>query len=372
MHITAIAGARPNFVKIAALTHAFRVFPELQLDIIHTGQHYDECLDGVFFRQLEIPPPETRLGISGEHPGQQLAHMLTGLEKAFLEKRPDLVMVVGDTRSTMAGALAASALRIPVAHVEAGLRSGDRGMPEEINRIVADAASDLLFATEQAALDNLQARQTAQGKRGQQVFLTGNCMIDTLLRFREQAGATKSAAALGLRPRHYVLVTLHRPSNVDTPVGQERMWQVLESVCRQTVAVFPMHPRTRGRMQRSGWLQRLETLDNLLLLPPQGYLEFLNLMENAALIMTDSGGIQDETTFLGIPCLTLRDTTERPVTVAMGTNELLVRHEPQVIQKKIEQALSEQWKRGTVPPLWDGQSGRRIAEILIKKIPQSR
>lgn len=324
-------------------------------------------LDTIFFQQLEIPEPSHCLGVGGETPLRQLAQMLAGLEPVLERERPNLVVVVGDTSSSLAGALAANKMNIPLAHVEAGLRSGDRSMPEEINRILTDNVSDFMFVTEQAGLENLEK----QGALPEKLFFTGNCMIDTLVHFREKAAATDTVRKLGLQPKNYVLVTLHRPSNVDSHAGLERIVRMLETICRETQVVFPLHPRTRNNLEKFDLKKRLESLPNLHLLEPQGYLEFLNLLESTALAITDSGGVQDETTFLNIPCLTLRTTTERPVTIELGTNELMPAPTPELMRAKVRQALDGQWKTGEIPPLWDGQSARRIAEILVNLFSQT-
>lgn len=375
MKILTVVGARPNFVKIAALERAFRAYPQSDFRIVHTGQHYDTSLDAVFFQQLEIPQPNHFLGVGSDTPNRQLGQMLLGLEPVFEQENPDLVMVVGDTNSALAGALTASKMQIPLAHVEAGLRSFDRSMPEEINRILTDAMSDFLFVTEQAGLDNLNAQLSESFQFSesspQKAFFTGNCMIDTLLQFHEKAARTSAFQKFGLQTKNYVLTTLHRPSNVDTREGLKAVCEVLEAVGEEAPAVFPLHPRTRICLEKFGLKSRLEAVKNLQLLDPQGYLEFLNLTENAALVITDSGGVQDETTFLGVPCLTLRTTTERPVTTTIGTNELMPVPDPALARVKVRQALSGVWKVSAVPPCWDGQAGRRIAEILINLFSQS-
>jgi UDP-N-acetylglucosamine 2-epimerase (non-hydrolysing) len=370
LKILSVVGARPNFVKIAALEKAFRAESQVNFRIAHTGQHYDNSLDAVFFQQLDIPKPDYHLGVGSGTPNRQLGQMLLGLEPVLQTEKPDLVLVVGDTTSALAGALAASKMQIPVAHVEAGLRSFDRSMPEEINRILTDAVSDFLLVTEQTGLDNLRAQFSESS--AQKAFFTGNCMIDTLVQFREKAAETSTFQKLGLQTKNYVLVTLHRPSNVDMPEGLEAVVKILEAVCQEVSAVFPLHPRTRISLEKFGLKTRLEQLKNLQMLEPQGYLEFLNLLENAALAVTDSGGIQDETTFLGVPCLTLRTTTERPVTLSLGTNELLPNPDAESVLEKVRQAFDNQWKTGEQPPLWDGESARRIAEILINFSSQNR
>ncbi|MBV6440293.1 MAG: UDP-2,3-diacetamido-2,3-dideoxy-D-glucuronate 2-epimerase [Saprospiraceae bacterium] len=365
MKILAVVGARPNFVKIAALEKAFRAYPQVGFQIVHTGQHYDPSLDEVFFRELDIPKPDFHLGVGSDTSNRQLGQMLLGLEPVLEKTRPHAVLVVGDTTSALAGALAASGTGIPIAHVEAGLRSGDRSMPEEINRILTDTVSDFLFVTEQAGLENLEK----EGVAGEKVFFTGNCMMDTLMLFRDAAARTAMVQRLGLTVRQYALVTLHRPSNVDTEKGLETVIRILEAMSEEIPLVFPVHPRTAGRLKAFGWMARLEAIADLRVIEPQGYLEFLNLLENAALALTDSGGIQDETTFLGIPCLTLRTTTERPVTLSLGTNELIEVPDPGLIRQKVQQIREDKWKTGIIPERWDGQSARRIAAILIQHFP---
>ncbi len=367
MKILVVVGARPNFVKIASLEKAFRLYPQVRFTIVHTGQHYDDSLDEIFFRQLDIPTPDFHLGVGSDTPNRQLGKMLLGLEPILEQEQPDVVLVVGDTTSALAGALAAFGMRIKVAHVEAGLRSGDRSMPEEINRILTDTVSDYLFVTEQAGLENLHIQLSENP--AQQIFFTGNCMIDTLIQFREQASLTCAVQQAGLAPKNYALVTLHRPSNVDTEAGLESVLKMLETLSQEIQVVFPLHPRTTNCLKKYGLMQRLDAISRLQTIEPQGYLEFLNLMENAALVLTDSGGVQDETTFLGVPCLTLRTTTERPVTINLGTNELIPEPNAGTIRQKIRQILSGQWKTGTRPELWDGQSARRIAEILVNISP---
>lgn len=297
--------------------------------------------------------------------------MLGGLDPVLKELRPDLVLVAGDTTSTLAGALAAFCNNIPVAHVEAGLRSGDRSMPEEINRIMTDAIADFLFATEQAAVDNLARSESCGGpeKPARKVFFTGNCMIDTLVTFREKAAASGTMNRLGLSAKKFALTTLHRPSNVDTPEGLRNVIALLEQMSGEIRVVFPIHPRTAGNLKKFGLETRLFSLKHLLVTEPQGYLEFLNLLENAAFVLTDSGGIQDETTFLRIPCLTLRNNTERPVTISQGTNELLTETDPENLRLKVRRILAGQGRSGVIPDLWDGQSARRIAKILINNFP---
>jgi len=360
MKIFCIAGARPNFMKIAPLHRAFQQYSNIESKIVHTGQHYDSRMSDVFFQQLEIPEPAYHLGIGGGSHTQQTARIMLEFEKIVEAERPDLVLVVGDVNSTVACALVASKMQIPVAHVEAGLRSGDRTMPEEINRILTDSISDHLFVTEYAGLVNL----AKEGIPDRKVHFVGNCMIDSLIHFRQKATQADTAASMGLAPKSYVLMTMHRPSNVDFQVGLEAILDMIEGAARHKKVVLPIHPRTRNNFEKFGLKARLESIQNVQILEPQGYLEFLNLMENAAAVLTDSGGIQEETTYLQVPCLTFRASTERPVTVELGTNILLAELDPALALMHLEHIFSGKTKPGTVPPLWDGRAGERIAQIL--------
>jgi UDP-N-acetylglucosamine 2-epimerase (non-hydrolysing) len=336
-----IVGARPNFVKLAALYHAFQGFSHFRFRVVHTGQHYDPQLSDAFFRELELPGPDHHLGIGAAPAAEQLGLMLT--------------------------ALAANRAGIPVAHVEAGLRSGDRGMPEEINRILTDAVSDYLFVTEAAGLKNLER----EGVAPERVFFAGNTMIDTLIQCRDRAAATQAVPTLGLTRGEYVLATLHRPSNVDTPEGWQRLVELLQECSRQAPVVFPVHPRTRLHLDRLGLGDLLATQPNLLMIAPQPYLAFLDLLENAGAVVTDSGGVQEESTFVGVPCITYRTTTERPVTVRFGTNVLADDLLPETVGTLLEKALSGQWKSGITPPLWDGEASLRIADVLVTEMERS-
>jgi len=359
MKIVNVVGARPNFMKIAPLHRAFQQHGGFESLIVHTGQHYDERMSDIFFRQLEMPEPDIYLSIgSGSH-AQQTARIMMAFEEVVLQEKPDLVLVVGDVNSTLACSLVAVKLHIPVAHVEAGLRSGDRTMPEEINRIVTDNISDYLFVTEQSGLDNLKA----EGVPDEKVFFVGNVMIDALVQFREKAAQTTVLKDIGLAPSTYVLMTMHRPSNVDNEEGLIALLETIERLTADRPVVFPIHPRTRNRFADFGLDTRLHGLDNLKLLAPLGYLEFLQLMEHASVVVTDSGGIQEETTYLQVPCLTLRDNTERPVTIEMGTNELMSL-DPARIEARVEALMRAGQSAGMVPPLWDGHAAERIAGLL--------
>lgn len=361
MHVLSVVGARPNFMKVGPIHRALSLVGGVRSRIVHTGQHYDERMSDVFFRQLELPEPDVYLGVgSGSH-AEQTARVMTAFEPVVLEEKPDLVIVVGDVNSTLAAALVAAKLHVPVAHVEAGLRSGDRRMPEEINRLATDAIADHLFVTERSGLDHLRR----EGVPDERVHFVGNVMIDSLVRFRDQAAATTILEALGIEPKAYALVTMHRPSNVDDPARLAEMVRMLEAVAERYPVVFPVHPRTRKHLAEGGLEDRLAALDAVRLLDPVGYLEFLKLMEHAAVVVTDSGGIQEETTYLGVPCLTLRPNTERPVTVEMGTNVLLPLDARQVAER-VQDVAAGRFKRGTVPPLWDGHAAERIAAVLVR------
>ncbi len=363
IHILSVVGARPNFIKVGALHATFSQIPEICSRILHTGQHYDAKMSDVFFRQLELPEPDVYLDIgSGSH-AEQTARIMMAFEQEVLKERPDLVVVVGDVNSTLACALVCAKLCIPVAHVEAGLRSGDRTMPEEINRLLTDALSDFLFVTEKSGLCNLRQEGIAEEK----VFFSGNVMIDSLLRFQHKADETDVLERFGLRSGQYVLMTMHRPANVDVPAHLTLITKLLRRLAEEVrPAVFPLHPRTRQNLKQKGLLAWLTSLEGLHLTEPLGYLEFLGLMKRAGVVITDSGGVQEETTFLRVPCITLRDSTERPVTVDAGTNVLLPL-DVDVIVHAADKALAGRWKRGEIPPLWDGRAAERIARTLVEE-----
>jgi UDP-N-acetylglucosamine 2-epimerase (non-hydrolysing) len=340
---------------VAALRRRTDLFDSL---LVHTGQHYDEQMSQVFFDELGIPRPDINLNVgSGSH-AQQTAAIMTGFEQVLATQAIDLVLVVGDVNSTIACALVASKLGVPIAHVEAGLRSYDRRMPEEINRVLTDQISDLLFTTEASAEDNLRR----EGVDTSKVHFVGNVMIDTLLAHRDRARATAVHASLGLVPSAYGLLTLHRPSNVDDAAAFEGLMRGIDVVARDVPIVFPMHPRTRPVVARSATAQDMVASGRLRLIDPLGYLDFVGLMERARVVLTDSGGVQEETTILGVPCLTLRENTERPVTIAHGTNQLVGTDATKI---------REAWARAKEPvaappspPLWDGRAAERIADVL--------
>ena len=358
IHALAVAGARPNFMKIAPLLRELRSRPRFECTLVHTGQHYDAAMSGNFFDELGIAAPEVNLEVgSGSH-GEQTAAVLVGIERLLTERRPDVVLVVGDVNSTMAASLAAVKLHVPVAHVEAGLRSGDRRMPEEINRIVTDALSRWCFTTEPAGDENLRA----EGVAPERIHHVGNVMIDTLLANLEKARKLDTPERLGL-PGAFALLTLHRPSNVDDPEVLRSLFAVLEEIHAELPVVFPVHPRTRAAIERlTGGREPA-----LRLTEPLGYLDFLRLMADARVVLTDSGGVQEETTVLGVPCLTLRENTERPVTVIEGTNTI-VGSDPDTIRKALREVLDGRGKAGRAPALWDGEAAARIADVLERDL----
>lgn len=360
IRLLAVAGARPNFMKIAPLMKELaKRSDRFEPILVHTGQHYDQAMSESFFRDLEIPEPDVNLGVgSGSH-GEQTAQVLVAIEKLLIERKPDVVLVVGDVNSTVAATLAAVKLHIPVAHVEAGLRSWDRSMPEEINRVLTDAVSDWLFTTEPSAETNL----LREGVPGEKIHFVGNVMIDTLLAHRERARHLDTLERLGLKPGGYAVLTLHRPSNVDSPDQLRRLFGVLSRLGDRMPVVFPVHPRTANAIRNNLQGERL----NLHMTEPLGYLEFLRLLMDAQMVLTDSGGIQEETTALGVPCLTLRASTERPVTVSEGTNTI-VGTDPKAIEVAIEKQLASPSESGRRPALWDGHAAVRIVDILERDL----
>ena len=359
MKIVNIVGARPNLMKIAPIMDAYAAVPEISPLLVHTGQHYDRNMSDLFFRELGIPEPDLTLGVgSGSH-AEQTAEIMRAFEPIVIAERPDRVLVVGDVNSTIACGLVAVKLGVSLVHVEAGLRSFDRSMPEEINRILTDSISDLLFCTEESGVENLRK----EGVASEKVHLVGNVMIDTLLRHQSRAEASTVLEDLGLEARGYAVLTLHRPANVDDPAILGQLLDALEVVARDLTVVFPAHPRTRAQLATPELAARVASLGGLRILEPVGYLDFLKLMSGARLVLTDSGGIQEETTILRVPCITLRETTERPVTVELGSNQVVGR-DPQRILAAYREVMSSQTVRGGIPPLWDGRSAARIVEVL--------
>jgi len=361
MRVLHVVGARPNFMK-AAPVHRALAARGAEQQLVHTGQHYDEKMSRIFFVELDLPAPDVDLGVgSGTH-AAQTADVMKRIEPVIDSYAPDWVLVYGDVNSTVAAALVAAKLLRPVAHVEAGLRSGDRTMPEEINRIVTDHVCDLLFTPSPDGDENLRA----EGVPAERIRRVGNVMIDTLARLHGAAGERPVLRDVGLltdgAPRPYVLVTLHRPSNVDDPARLQRIGGVLEELAGRMAVVFPVHPRTRDRLQRAGL--RLDG-GGLRLIEPVGYLDFLHLQSHARAVLTDSGGIQEETTWLGVPCFTLRPNTERPITITEGTNRLAGAHMETLAAEVLEAAQSGR-RDERRPALWDGRAAERIADVILQ------
>ena len=359
-----VAGARPNFMKLAPMVRALdKPGHDLSYQIVHTGQHYDREMSDVFFEELGIPQPDHHLGAGGGSQAEQTAKVMVAFEALCTRARPAAVVVVGDVNSTLACSIVAKKLCIPVAHVEAGLRSGDMAMPEEINRRVTDAISDWFFVTEPSGVENLLREGHDRGR----IFEVGHVMADNVIFQREQLRLHPREAEASLlpriRPARYGVVTLHRPSNVDNAETFERIATGLREVARVMPLFFPVHPRTRATMQRFG----IELGDDVALLPPLAYMEFLDLWKDAIVVLTDSGGLQEETTVLGVPCLTLRENTERPVTVSEGTN-VLIGSDPSRLVAEVAKILAGQGKRGRRPMLWDGLAAERTVDILSREL----
>ena len=362
MKILNIVGARPNLVKIAPLLAAMRSHKDIAPVLVHTGQHYDKKLSEVFFDQMRIPEPDFNLDVGSGSQATQTAEVLKRIEPVLLEQKPDLVLVVGDVNSTVAASLAAAKLGIPIAHVEAGLRSFDRSMPEEINRIVTDALADYLFVTEVDAIENLRR----EGRPSDRIYFVGNVMIDALQQFLPLAQNSRIVEDLGLmqngKVMPFAVLTLHRPSNVDSPETLSKVLAAIEAVASQITVIFPVHPRTQSKLDQL----KKNSQSQLRAIAPLGYLEFLCLLSRAKLVLTDSGGIQEESTVLGVPCLTLRENTERPVTVTKGTNRI-IGQDPEKILTATKDILAGHERKRQQPDLWDGHAAERIVEILKRE-----
>ncbi len=349
-----VAGARPNFVKVAPVLRALGAYPKFETKLVHTGQHYDDAMSKVFFEELELPDPDIRLSAGPGTQVRQTANVMVAFEEVVATQSPDLVVVAGDVNSTMACSLVAAKAVVPLAHVEAGLRSHDRSMPEEVNRLVTDSLARILFTTSSDANENL----LREGHLAESIHFVGNTMIDTLSKHEAAARKRAIRAELGLPPGGYLLATLHRPANVDDP---EKLRTILGALAEAPLpVVFPLHPRTEKSARDAG-------LDDLLdkagATPPLGYLDFLSLQMSAAVVLTDSGGVQEETTALGVACLTLRENTERPVTISHGTNRL-IGVDPARVLPEVQRALEDASPPGEGPPMWDGRAGERIAAVL--------
>lgn len=357
--ILIVVGTRPNIIKVTQFRRWVSGKPGLEVKIVHTGQHYDDKMANAFFEQLDVTP-DFFLNTPAGSANAQIAHMLVGIEKVCLEYKPDLVMAVGDVNSTLAASLAANKLGVRLAHLEAGLRSFDRSMPEEHNRVITDHLSDIFFVTEQSGLDNL----VREGKPREQIFWVGNTMIDTLVAFQEQIAATPILKELNLEGKPYVLMTMHRPANVDSRYGLERIASLIQHLGKQWQVVFPVHPRTLSRLKEFNLLETLgDYSDRLILTEPKDYFTFQHLIAKSQFVVTDSGGVQEETTFRGVTCFTLRPNTERPSTLTDGTNQLV---DFDTIRDAIDSLRSSPPKPKRVPPHWDGQATARIVDILDK------
>ena len=367
MKILNIVGARPNFMKISPLMREYGKHTYIESILVHTGQHYDEKMSDLFFRDLGIPQPDINLEIGSASHAVQTAEIMKAFEPIVLEHKPDAVLVVGDVNSTIACGLVAVKLGIKLVHVEAGLRSFDRTMPEEINRILTDSISDLLFCTEQSGVDNL----INEGVSTDRIHLVGHVMIDTLLSNLDKANKSTILSQLEaqgcVNGDGFAVLTMHRPSNVDDPIVFSRILDALAVIQQDIPILFPIHPRTRKNLFRLGLQQRVERLTRLHLLEPIGYLDFLKLTSCAKVVLTDSGGIQEETTILKVPCITLRENTERPVTVEIGSNQI-VGTNPARIVAAYNNAVSDNWRQPQIPPLWDGHAAERIVNIMKNKI----
>ena len=359
-----IAAARPNFMKVAPLYHALKATDWCRPLVVHTGQHYDFNMSDAFFRDLGLPVPEFHLGVgSGSH-AEQTGGVMIAYEKICTEHRPDWIVVVGDVNSTAACAMVGAKLWIPVVHLEAGLRSGDRKMPEEINRLVTDAIADVLWTPSADADENLVREGVSRDK----IDLIGNIMIDSFELLRDRIDHSSSRSDLGLEGTDYALLTLHRPSNVDQEDTLTAIVSALESIAPALRLVFVSHPRTIKNLNRFNLLKRLNGVDNFDLLDPLPYIDFMKIVTGARLVITDSGGLQEETTYLGIPCLTMRENTERPVTVTQGTNKLVRASD---LLREVGTILNGDWKKGMCPPLWEGQAAGRAVRSLKKRLRAS-
>ncbi|HEV7764279.1 MAG TPA: UDP-N-acetylglucosamine 2-epimerase (non-hydrolyzing) [Thermoanaerobaculia bacterium] len=357
MHVLHVIGARPNFMKVAPV-HAALAARDAVQTLIHTGQHYDEKMSDVFFDELRLPRPDMNLNVGSATHAVQTAEVMIRLEPVLLERKPDWLLVYGDVNSTMAATLVCAKLDIRVAHVEAGLRSRDRTMPEEINRLVTDQLADLLLTPSEDGSQNL----VLEGIGAERVQMVGNVMIDTLVRLLPDARTRWDSLRVQMNLDRFALVTLHRPSNVDESAKLVPLLCALAEISRSLPVVFPIHPRTRDSIRRAG----LTFPDSMIVVDPLGYLDFLALQQRATVVITDSGGVQEETTYLGIPCLTMRANTERPVTVTMGTNTL-IGEDLALLREEVAAVLAGRGKRGTIPPLWDGHAAERVADAVIAR-----
>lgn len=365
--VISVVGARPNFMKVAPIHRAFEKYPDIEHFLVHTGQHYDKNMSDAFFQDLEMPHPKYFLSVgSGTH-AQQTAKVMVEFEKVLEQEKPDLVIVVGDVNSTVACSLTAVKLHIPVAHVESGLRSGDREMPEEINRLITDSICDIAFVTEESGKRNL----LKENYPAENIHFVGNTMIDSQYFALQKLEGNDVLERLNLQKKGYVLSTVHRPSNVDDKQQMSDLIDIFAMISESKTVVIPMHPRTKKNIENFGLDDKLNSIKNLVITEPLGYLDFLSLMKNCDFVMTDSGGIQEETTALGVDCITIRTTTERPSTIEQGTN-ILVQPNKIEIEKAVIKYLNGDRKVGTVPELWDGNAAERITEIISNRLMERK
>lgn len=365
LKIISVVGARPNFMKVAPIHREFQLYKELVEHLIcHTGQHYDYEMSKIFFDDLGLPQPNFYLGVgSGSH-GEQTGRIMIEFEKICYQTNPDLVIVVGDVNSTIAATLTATKLGIKTAHIEAGLRSFDRRMPEEINRIATDSICDYHFVTEESGVKNL----LKEGHDPEKVFFVGNTMIDSLIYILPKINKSNIISKLRLNEKEFAVMTLHRPSNVDNKSQLTQIIELIEYICKDKSfhLVLPLHPRTRKNIEQFGLKPKVGSIPNLILTEPLGYIDFVKLMKHSKLVLTDSGGVQEETTFLGVPCITMRTTTERPITCQIGTN-ILVYPEKDKLINAVQEILNGNLRQHKIPPLWDGKTAKRIVEIILNK-----
>ncbi len=367
MKIISVVGTRPNFMKIAPIIKACKASKAVEPLLVHTGQHYDEKMSDLFFPQLGILEPDINLEVGSASHAVQTAEIMKAFEPIVLDYKPDAVLVVGDVNSTIACGLVAVKLHVELIHVEAGLRSFDRTMPEEINRLLTDSISDFLFCTEQSGMDNL----FNEGIPEEKMFLVGNVMIDTLLSNKAKAKNSKILDILNLNSNNFAVLTLHRPANVDNPAIFGGILDALEVIQNDMPIIFPIHPRTSRNLASFHLDKRLEEIPNLRLIDPLGYLDFLKLITSARLVLTDSGGIQEETTVLKVPCLTLRENTERPITVELGSNQIVGTNPVKIVQA-YKRAIDNSFREPQIPPLWDGHAAERIVKTLLEKSPKAK
>ena len=361
--IVNVVGTRPNFIKIAPLVEEMDRHKEIKQILVHTGQHYDATMSKFFFDDLDIPKPDINLGVGSDSDARQTAKIMLAFEKVLLKEKPELVIVVGDVNSTFAAAITAKKCGVKVAHVEAGLRSFDMTMPEEINRILTDHISDFLFTTEESGNINLLNEGISKNK----IFFVGNVLIDTLLSHKEKSKKSKILSDLRIKKGNYCVLTLHRPSNVDNKESLNYILDILNNIQQKIKIVFPLHPRTLRNLKYYSLLNNIKYQKNIILTEPLGYLDFLCMMYNSKFVITDSGGIQEETTILGVPCITLRNNTERPVTVEQGTNIVVNTDKNEIIKAAIK-VINGAKINSRVPQLWDGNASKRIVAILLSKL----